>query len=123
MNVKLSLQESTSIPSLAQSTAKETTSIRSSLLTLGLSTPAITPDMLAKDQEYHRELAGELEGVLQGVMGDGRGVVGLDEVWCLWNRARGVCKSAPVNLVALSLSLSRNLLISLSDFRERKSTS
>lgn len=100
MNEKLSLQESSPLPSTP---ASQSTSIRTSLLTLGLSTPAITPDMLAKDQEYHRELARELEGMLSGVMGrGGRGVVGLDEVWCLWNRARGVCTFS----VSLSLSFS-----------------
>lgn len=90
--------------------------IRSSLVRLGLPTPAVTPDMIKDEEEYHEELARELGGLLlglspstSGLMGNGRvlgkgkaretlpvlpesgrGLVGLDEVWCVWNRARGV---------------------------------
>jgi ESCRT-II complex subunit VPS36 len=79
-----------------------------------LSAPAFTQDMLAStaasEEAYLRELAKELAGLLtgrDGLMVDrlvrikgkgnmrrkGRGMLGLDEVWCLWNRARGVGES------------------------------
>ncbi|GAK65733.1 vacuolar protein sorting-associated protein 36 [Moesziomyces antarcticus] len=102
------------------------TLIRSSLVQLGLPTPAVTADMARDQEEYHRELARELAGLLlgnpsggqrQGLMGagriaakgkgkeslprvsedelKGRGLLGLDEVWCVWNRARGVALIPP----------------------------
>jgi ESCRT-II complex subunit VPS36 len=74
--------------------------VKRSLASLGLSTPAVTPDMMRDEQEYHRRLAKELATVLLGsgkgaepIMQDGKsqkGLVGLDEIWCMWNRARGV---------------------------------
>lgn len=86
----------------------ETTFIRSSLARLGLPTDAVTQDMVADEKAYHLELAKELGGLLLGghggkggkaresdkrgigIMKDSRGIVGLDEVWGAWNRARGV---------------------------------
>lgn len=78
------------------------TFIRSSLAQLGLQMPnaPVTLDMMRDERRWHEELARELAGVLQGAPGRGRpadagmmrrrGVVGLDEVWGGWNRARGV---------------------------------
>ncbi|GAB1525358.1 hypothetical protein RhiTH_008518 [Rhizoctonia solani] len=86
----------------------ETTFIRSSLARLGLPTDAVTQDMVADEKAYHLELAKELGGLLlggyggkggkaresdrrgSGILKDSRGIVGLDEVWGAWNRARGV---------------------------------
>lgn len=60
--------------------------------------------MVRDEQEYHQQLAKELGSVLQqrgkaknasSIMKDGpssKGILGLDEVWCLWNRVRGVGK-------------------------------
>ncbi|BGP43347.1 Vacuolar protein-sorting-associated protein 36 [Rhodotorula kratochvilovae] len=58
---------------------------------------AVTPDLVADDRAYHAELARELAGVLHkgGVMDRAGGVIALDEVWCLWNRARGVALVSP----------------------------
>ena len=93
LNAKLATSSSTS--------DEETTLIRSSLVQLGLPSPALTQDM-AKDQErYHDGLARELGQLLTGHEGraglmvgsEARGVIGLDEVWGLWMRARGVCES------------------------------
>jgi ESCRT-II complex subunit VPS36 len=66
--------------------------------------------MVKSDREYHEGLAIELGGLLTGhadeggrkgkareglmVGPGGRGVIGLDEVWGLWMRARGVGESA-----------------------------
>lgn len=83
-------------------------------LTASLVVPAFTQDMLAStaasEEAFLRELAKELAGLLTGKGGlmvdrvihvkgkgeekrKGRGMLGLDEVWCLWNRARGVGES------------------------------
>lgn len=78
------------------------TFLRSSLVQLGLPAPAITSDMVADERKYLQGLANELGGLLtgksgreeEGLMGgrNGKGLVGMDEVWGLWNRARGVCE-------------------------------
>jgi len=72
--------------------------IRTSLVQLGLPAPALTQDMVRDDRAYHEGLAKELGFLLTGregkaglMLGTGsRGVIGLDEVWGLWMRARGV---------------------------------
>ncbi|KAG9101067.1 hypothetical protein FRC06_003410 [Ceratobasidium sp. 370] len=95
----------------------ETTFIRSSLARLGLPTDAVTQDMVADERAYHTELAKELGGLLlggggdpkgknkafaqKGVMEDSRGIVGLDEVWGAWNRARGVALLPPSTLLTV----------------------
>lgn len=82
---------------------EEATFIRSSLAQLGLqmANAPVTLDMIRDERRWHEELARELAGVLQGsgrAAGDQRGmmrrrgIVGLDEVWGGWNRARGVCE-------------------------------
>jgi len=84
------------------SSDEETTLIRSSLVQLGLPSPALTKDMEKDQEKYHEGLAKELGQLLTGhdgtkrgglmVGAEGRGVIGLDEVWGLWMRARGVCE-------------------------------
>ena len=79
---------------------EEATFIRSSLAQLGLqiSNAPVTLDMIRDERKWTEELAKELAGVLQGQGGKTdsgalmrrRGIVGLDEVWGGWNRARGV---------------------------------
>ncbi|KAI0060130.1 hypothetical protein BV25DRAFT_1888832 [Artomyces pyxidatus] len=87
---------------------EEETFIRSSLVQLGLQlgdTP-ITLDMIRDEKRWHEELARELAGVLQGtgakgsvgMMGE-RGIIGLDEVWGGWNRARGVALITPAQFL------------------------
>ena len=81
--------------------------IRSSLAQLGLQMPnaAVTLDMIRDERRWIEELARELASVLQGSPDDiigpksvgimkERGIIGLDEVWGGWNRARGVGKEA-----------------------------
>lgn len=84
----------------------EATLIRSSLVQLGLPAPALTPDMVRDEQKYSEGLAKELGQLLTGqgtgrdglmVGKEGRGVIGLDEVWGLWMRARGVGKSLTIS--------------------------
>jgi ESCRT-II complex subunit VPS36 len=105
--------------------------IRSSMLRLGLPTPAITSDMARDELEYNVQLARELGGLLyaaqrpligrgkvlsapsaaQSVCDDaereGCGILPLDEVWCLWNRARGVALVSPKVLLNVLPLLSR----------------
>lgn len=82
---------------------EEATFIRSSLSQLGLqmTNAPVTLDMIKDESKWFDELARELAGVLQGtgasrgnVQNEGimkkRGIIGLDEVWGGWNRARGV---------------------------------
>lgn len=81
-----------------------TTTITRSLRSLGLDSPVISGAQNVEEMEYHRKLAKELGAVLlgsingssstpRGIMVEGdpkKELIGLDEVWCLWNRARGV---------------------------------
>jgi len=90
---------------------EEATFVRSSLAQLGLSmkNAPVTADMIRDERRYVEQLARELAGVLLGDSGSGggtqagvgvgimreRGIVGLDEVWGGWNRARGVALISP----------------------------
>lgn len=88
---------------------EEATFVRSSLGQLGLNmkNTAVTADMSNDERKYFEQLAAELARVLEGgserdLRGEGRedrvgimrkrGIIGLDEVWGGWNRARGVGK-------------------------------
>lgn len=109
LNAKLTAQEEqrsrlrTLHPELAASSylavdePEEAKFIRTSLSQLGLQTTAVTQDMVRDEKEWAEHLAKELASVLtgaqnnkgKGLMRD-RGIVGLDEIWGGWNRARGV---------------------------------
>ena len=80
---------------------EEAAFIRSSLSQLGLqmtNTP-VTLDMIKDERKWEEELVRELADVIQtggpgkGIL-RGRGIIGLDEVWGGWNRARGICEHA-----------------------------
>lgn len=112
LNAKLS----TTAPSSTGTQDEESetrTFLRSSLVQLGLPVPAITKDAktMRDEREYLEALAVEFGGVLTGGEGgqgqgglmtgkegkegkEGKGVLGMDEAWVIWNRARGVCKSS-----------------------------
>lgn len=96
LNTKLTAQQSAiGVPNPSE---QEATLIRTSLVQLGLPAPALTQDMVRDNKAYHQGLAKELGSLLVGrdgrpglMIGKGaRGVIGLDEVWGLWMRARGV---------------------------------
>ena len=95
--VKLAQSLSSKLPQTPQNTQEETL-LRTSLVQLGLPTPALTQDMVRDDRLYLEGLAKELGTLLVGrggsgglMLGEGgRGVVGLDEVWVIWMRARGL---------------------------------
>jgi ESCRT-II complex subunit VPS36 len=103
MNTKLNQQKS--MPGSSGNAGEEDeaaqTFLRSSLVQLGLPAPAVTSDMMADERMYLDGLAKELGGLLTGKVGvpnadglmvgrNGKGLVGMDEVWGLWNRARGI---------------------------------
>jgi ESCRT-II complex subunit VPS36 len=97
-------------PGDEEASASAQSVVSSSLVRLGLQAPALTAKDVLDERAYHVGLARELARVLlstdsargAGLMGRGkvdgqggaeeelRGVVGLDEAWCFWNRARGV---------------------------------
>lgn len=110
LNEKLTAQEETvarqkalypDLPSSGTTVPEEANFIRSSMARLGLPLMAVTQDMVKDDKEYNEELAKELIGVLlgsnsrTGLLAAHNGIIGLDEVWCGWNRARGVGTSSP----------------------------
>ncbi|KAI0632753.1 EAP30/Vps36 family-domain-containing protein [Trametes polyzona] len=88
---------------------EEATFIRSSLAQLGLqmANAPVTQDMVRDERNWYEELARELAGVLEGTGakagGEGmmrrRGIVGLDEIWGGWNRARGVALIPPATFL------------------------
>ncbi|KDE02385.1 hypothetical protein, variant [Microbotryum lychnidis-dioicae p1A1 Lamole] len=88
----------TSTPAVSTSEKTAASSFAtSSLASLGLIELAITPDLIDESQRYHEEIAKELGTLLNGsdAVVRRRGVVGLDEAWCAWNRARGVALISP----------------------------
>ncbi|MBW0526472.1 hypothetical protein O181_066187 [Austropuccinia psidii MF-1] len=110
INVKLTALETSPILNEAEPSQQKVAAIRSSLVKLGLPAPAVTPDMIASDQAYAQELARELGGLLtqtrgaqEALMKDGSdgamGIRSLDEVWCMWNRARGVSLVSPADML------------------------
>ena len=100
LNERLTAVSSASAPSSSTGPVEpeEATFIRSSLAQLGLqmANAPVTQDMVRDERGWLDELARELARVLEGTgsgkegMMRARGVVGLDEVWGGWNRARGV---------------------------------
>lgn len=130
--VKLAQSLSAKLPATPQNSQEETL-LRTSLVQLGLPTPALTQDMVRDDRLYLEGLAKELGHLLVGRShrnGDGaegtgglmtgaeaRGVVGLDEVWVIWMRARGLALLPPATLISILPHLPRftdpsiNLLI------------
>ena len=91
---------STPAPTLSTQAVEpeEATFIRSSLAQLGLqmANAPVTQDMGRDERNWYEQLARELASVLEGTGGKSegmmrrRGIIGLDEVWGGWNRARGV---------------------------------
>jgi len=80
---------------------EEATFIRSSLSQLGLqmANAPVTLDMIKDEKKWEEQLVQELADVIQGGGTSkgilrGRGIIGLDEVWGGWNRARGICEHA-----------------------------
>ncbi|GJN93922.1 hypothetical protein Rhopal_006981-T1 [Rhodotorula paludigena] len=100
INAQLSTPSAPSPGASADEAASAASLASTSLHSLGLVSAAVTPDLVADSRRYHAELARELRDVLDKgrVMQRQGGVIGLDEVWCLWNRARGVALVSPKDL-------------------------
>ena len=97
LNDRLSTNSSSPHPSNLSSEPEEATFIRSSLSQLGLemTNAPVTLDMIKDEKRWEEQLARELADVVQGGASGkgilrGRGIIGLDEVWGGWNRARGI---------------------------------
>ncbi|EIW70705.1 hypothetical protein TREMEDRAFT_28670 [Tremella mesenterica DSM 1558] len=106
--VRLAQSLSAKLSASSSPSESETSLIHNSLVQLGLPAPALTPDMVSTDRAYHTGLAKELAHLLLGKTGDGglmnqvgRGVIGLDEVWGFWMRARGVALLPPSTLISV----------------------
>lgn len=104
LNEQLSAASRNPSASGVQLEPEEATFVRSSLAQLGLSmkNAPVTADMSNDEKKYSDQLAFELAGVLEGDNGGGkvgmmkeRGIIGLDEVWGGWNRARGISLISP----------------------------
>ncbi len=90
LNAKLTKQEQAAaaareagLPDTAPQPDQEAaTLIRSSLVQLGLPAPAVTADMARDQEEYHRELARELAGLLLGNTSGGQrsGLMGAGKI-------------------------------------------
>ncbi|KAK4048559.1 Vacuolar protein-sorting-associated protein 36 [Microbotryomycetes sp. JL201] len=103
MNERLSSAQVSSHSAFASESAeaKAASSLAStSLARIGLVDAPVTADMVSDQTAYNHELAKELGAILcrkdAGLVN--KGVMGLDEVWCLWNRARGVALVPPSSL-------------------------
>ena len=103
LNDRLSTTSSSPHPSSLSSEPEEATFIRSSLSQLGLemTNAPVTLDMIKDEKKWEEQLLRELADVIQGGgLGKGilrgRGIIGLDEVWGGWNRARGICERTNV---------------------------
>lgn len=119
LNEKLTAQEeaqralspgSSSGATATTTVPEEATFIRSSMARLGLPSTAVTQDMMKDENQYIEGLAKELAGILTGsgkagagggLMGEHNGIMGLDEVWCAWNRARGISLLPPSTLISV----------------------
>lgn len=134
LNAKLTRQEAAQAASDGSVSPKDGEAanvIRTSLVRLGLPSPAITSDMARDEFEYNLQLAKEFAGLLYStsspILGRGtvlntlqpisvpqtatavqksadtkeKGILALDEAWCIWNRARGVALVSPKQILAV----------------------
>ncbi|KAK4053648.1 Vacuolar protein-sorting-associated protein 36 [Microbotryomycetes sp. JL221] len=114
INERLSSSTTSTATTSADSTTEAKAAASSlasvSLARIGLVDAPITADMVSDERAYHQELAKELGQLLCRRRRNGQGqqdhefgllqqgVMGLDQVWCLWNRARGVALVPPSSL-------------------------
>ncbi|BGP35226.1 Vacuolar protein-sorting-associated protein 36 [Rhodotorula toruloides] len=107
INAQLAVTSASDASSVSAETAEAASLATSSLQSLGLLSAPVTTQDVADSSRYHAQLAQELASVLEKgqVMQKQGGVIGLDEVWCLWNRARGVALVSPADLRAAARHL------------------
>ena len=111
LNDRLSTTSSSPHPSSLSSEPEEAKFIRSSLSQLGLemANAPVTLDMIKDEKRWEEQLVRELADVIQGGgpgkgILRGRGIIGLDEVWGGWNRARGICERTQILAIPASRS-------------------
>ncbi|KAK3699936.1 hypothetical protein QZH41_016599 [Actinostola sp. cb2023] len=82
-------------------TEDETIMFKSYLLSMGIDNP-VTRDTVGTGANYHNELAKELGLFLDKVIKDEGGMMALTDVYCRFNRARGMELVSPEDLVNAS---------------------
>ena len=76
----------------------ETTQLKSALLSIGISNP-VTRSTHGTGTAYHKSLGLELSRMLQKPLADCGGVMNVSEVYCRYNRARGLQLISPEDVV------------------------
>ncbi|XP_065669207.1 vacuolar protein-sorting-associated protein 36 isoform X3 [Hydra vulgaris] len=79
-------------------TDDETVAFKSYLLSMGIENP-VTRESHGSGVRYHMELAKQLATFLQSIIEDSGGVMTLSDVFCRFNRARGMELVSPEDLV------------------------
>ncbi|XP_032219983.2 vacuolar protein-sorting-associated protein 36 [Nematostella vectensis] len=82
-------------------TEDETVMFKSYLLSMGIDNP-VTRDTVGTGANYHNELAKELGKFLDAIIKDEGGMMALSDVYCRFNRARGMELVSPEDLVNAS---------------------
>lgn len=77
----------------------ETAQFRSYMLSVGISNP-VTRDSNVSNSEYHRKLSRELADFLQVPLIDSGGMISVTDVYCMYNRARGLELVSPDDVVS-----------------------
>lgn len=94
----------------------ETTKLKSALLSVGISNP-VTKSGHGSATGYHQQLAREVSGFLQRVLPKENGILTLADLYCRFNRARGLELVSPDDLVnACSLFETLSLPVRLKRF-------
>ncbi|XP_065191065.1 vacuolar protein-sorting-associated protein 36-like [Sycon ciliatum] len=79
-------------------TDDETTALKSYLLSVGIANP-VTRETHGSGATYHRELAKQLSVFLQEQLKDTGGIMTMQDIYCRFNRARGMELVSPEDLV------------------------
>ncbi|XP_031569918.1 vacuolar protein-sorting-associated protein 36-like [Actinia tenebrosa] len=82
-------------------TDDETVTFKSYLLSMGIDNP-VTRETVGAGANYHKELAKELGRFLDKIIKDEGGMMALTDVYCRFNRARGMELVSPEDLVNAS---------------------
>lgn len=94
----------------------ETVMFKSYLLSMGIANP-VTKETHGSGASYHRELAKELGSFLEKVIKDEGGMMALSDVYCRFNRARGMELVSPDDLInAANMFVSVNIPLRLRRF-------
>jgi len=76
----------------------ETVELKSALLSIGISNP-VTRESHGTGTSYHKSLGSELARMLDGPLREAGGVLSVSEVYCRYNRARGIELVSPEDVV------------------------